>query len=143
LSLLDLRRGWALGLPSGQAIARAMGLPEDLIVQPGDFAELGAAGVPLELLAFQEETPLWYYCLKEAEVFSGGEYLGPVCGRIVAEVLLGLLEGDPSSYLRVDPRWLPEQRFGARLETDAAGQERRVFEMADLLAFATATLPTP
>ena len=33
--------------------------------------------------------------------------LGPVGGRIVAEVLIGLLVGDPLSYLSVDPPWKP------------------------------------
>ena len=44
-------------------------------------------------------TPLWYYLLREAEL-GGGESLGPVGGRIVAEVLVGLLQGDPLSYIR-------------------------------------------
>jgi hypothetical protein len=51
--------------------------------------------------------PLWYYVLKEAEVRADGRSLGPVGGRIVAEVFLGLLEKDPSSYLRNDPSWRP------------------------------------
>ena len=33
--------------------------------------------------------------------------LGPVGGRIVAEVLLGLLAHDPLSYLSVEPNWTP------------------------------------
>ena len=51
--------------------------------------------------------PLWYYMLKESEVHAGGRHLGQVGGRIVAEVFLGLLEKDPSSYLRNEPRWTP------------------------------------
>ena len=51
--------------------------------------------------------PLWYYLLKEAELQANGEHLGEVGGRIVAEVLLGLLEKDPSSYLRNQPNWKP------------------------------------
>jgi hypothetical protein len=35
------------------------------------------------------KTPLWYYVLKEAEVVENGERLGPLGGRIVAEVILG------------------------------------------------------
>jgi len=38
-------------------------------------------------------------------VTAGGEHLGPVGGRIVAEVLIGLLNGDRQSYLRQDPDW--------------------------------------
>ena len=54
-------------------------------------------------------TPLWFYVLREAE--SGAragaarwrQRLGPVGGPIVAEVLIGLLEADPESYLRQHP----------------------------------------
>jgi hypothetical protein len=51
------------------------------------------------------ETPLWYYVLKEAEVLAAGAHLGPVGGRIVAEVLLGLLDADPGSYSYVELGW--------------------------------------
>ena len=34
--------------------------------------------------------------------------LGPVGGRIVAEVFLGLLSGDKSSFLNLDPLWHPK-----------------------------------
>lgn len=67
--------------------------------------------------------PLWYYVLKEAEVTAGGNGLGPVGGRIVAEVLVGLVASDPFSYLRGAPAWRP------RLGT---GDD---FSMSDLLAF--------
>jgi len=55
--------------------------------------------------------------------------LGPTGATIVAEVLVGLLAGDPSSYLRVKPDWKPE------LPSEVAGQ----FTMADLLRFAGVT----
>jgi hypothetical protein len=32
---------------------------------------------------------------------------GPVGGRIVAEVFLGLMHGDTHSYLSLDPTWHP------------------------------------
>jgi len=67
---------------------------------------------------------LFFYCLKEAEVRANGEHLGPVGGRIVAEVLIGLLEGDHASYLSADRQWKP--MFGKKGE----------FRMADLLRFA-------
>ena len=73
--------------------------------------------------------PLWYYILLEAQTRNAGLALGPVGGRIVAEVLIGLLAGDPSSYLRVRPAWRPEAgRFGARADG--------TFAMTDLLRFA-------
>jgi hypothetical protein len=51
--------------------------------------------------------PLWYYLLQEAEMLYKGERLGPVGGRIVAEMLVGLLQRDPHSYLSLDAAWKP------------------------------------
>ena len=45
------------------------------------------------------EAPLWFYILKEAEIVGKGREMGPVGGRIIAEVLVGLLQKDPNSYL--------------------------------------------
>jgi hypothetical protein len=97
LAARNLRRGRAFGLPSGQRVARAMGL------DPMSDEALGILDVSAE---FTESAPLWFYVLKEAEV-SPSEQLGPVGGRIVAEVLLGLLKGDPFSFLSVEPNWKP------------------------------------
>jgi hypothetical protein len=94
-SLVDrnLTRGARLALPSGQDVAAAMGetpLSDTELELPG--------GGP---------APLWYYVLREARVKAAGRHLGPVGGRIVAEVFLGLLSRDPSSYLRKAPTWQP------------------------------------
>ncbi len=72
------------------------------------------------------ETPLWYYVLKEADVLHDGTQLGPVGGRIVAEVLIGLIAADPDSYFHADDEWQP---------TLPAAQ-RGDFTIADLLRFA-------
>ena len=56
---------------------------------------------------FENSTPLWYYILKEAEVQQMGLQLGEVGSRIVAEVFIGLLEGDNSSFLSQNPFWKP------------------------------------
>ena len=70
------------------------------------------------------ETPLWFYILKEAEVLHEGDRLGQVGGRIVGEVLVGIIDADPESFRSVDPNWtptLPARRAGA-------------FGLADILA---------
>jgi hypothetical protein len=41
--------------------------------------------------------------------------LGSVGGRIVAEVFLGLMFGDKSSVLSLDPDWQPKQGAGFAL----------------------------
>ncbi|HEX2699771.1 MAG TPA: heme peroxidase family protein [Acidimicrobiales bacterium] len=111
LALLNMLRGRSLSLPSGQAVAAAMGTS-------APHGDLGLSG----------PTPLWYYLLREAERLEGGTRLGPTGGRIVAEVLVGLLAGDPTSFLRVSPTWTPE------LPSAEPGR----FTMADLLRFAGA-----
>jgi hypothetical protein len=129
LAELNLRRGKALGLPSGQDVARAMGIPESRILAGSDL------GLPGDLATrLADATPLWYYILKEAEVHGAGKRLGPVGGRLVAEVFIGLLHGDQFSYLNLRPGWRPTPgRFGAR-EGD------RSFGMPELLSFAGARI---
>ena len=56
------------------------------------------------------ETPLWYYLLKEAEARADGDQLGPAGSRIVGEVLVGIVQRDPESFLSVDPGWRPTLR---------------------------------
>ena len=84
----NLLRHLTWQLPSGQAIARAMGV--DAARRRPSSHELAPLGV-----GFERSTPLWYYVLKEAEVLADGLHLGPVGGRIVAEVFIGLLQTDP------------------------------------------------
>lgn len=104
LAAANLARGLDRGLPSGQAVARKL-----LFTPLPPAAFDGAAPHPDSVardLGFDVETPLWYYILKEAEI-EGGAHLGDVGSLIVAEVFLGLLEGDSESYLRQDPNWTP------------------------------------
>jgi hypothetical protein len=62
---------------------------------------------------------------REAEVKADGLTLGPGGGRIVAEVLVGLIESDPASFLVQQPRWTPT------LTSAGAG-----FRVTDFLTFA-------
>jgi hypothetical protein len=81
---------------------------------------LGARGAP----DFDGDAPLWFYVLREAELLAGGRHLGPLGGRIVAEVLVGLLVGDPLSWVNVQPGWVPPLAENGR------------FGMAQLIRFA-------
>jgi hypothetical protein len=101
----DLQRGQAVGLASGEAIARRLGVPVLSTEQVG-LAEHG----------WTAETPLWFYILKEADVLHDGDRLGPVGARIVGEALVGIIDADPESFRSVDPEWtptLPARRAGA------------------------------
>lgn len=114
LALRNLQRGAALGMPSGQDVARAM--------RSNPLSEQHLAP------AAPDRAPLWFYILREAQIFAEGQHLGPVGGRIVGETLLGLLRADPQSYLVLDPTWVPTL-------PSRAGQAR-AFDMTDLLAHA-------
>jgi hypothetical protein len=96
LAVRDLLRGTATGLPSGEAVARAVG-----------EAPLAREETGLAALGWPGETPLWYYVVREAAVREDGQRLGPVGSLIVGEVLLGVIDGDPSSQRSADPDWRP------------------------------------
>lgn len=113
LAARDLDRGSEFGLPSGEDVARAAG------EKPLSPEELGQRD-----LEWPGQTPLWLYFMLESATRAGGNRLGPVGGRIVTEVLLGILDADPGSYRCAAPRWRP-----------TLGSRGR-FSIADLLQFA-------
>ena len=116
LASRNLLRHITWGIPSGQDVAAAMGVDR---LSGGDLADLDAVAPRLT-----GQTPLWLYVLREADVMADGLHLGPVGGRIVAEVFLSMLQLDPDSFLVADPDWRPT------LPTRAGGGE---FRMVDLL----------
>ena len=124
LPFRNLKRGYSLELPAGQAVASHMGvrvLTEQEITRGDD-------GKALKDIKLHEATPLWYYILKEAQVLGNdGSRLGPVGSRILAEVFVGLLQTDPEAFLHKsqNPAWTPT------LPSAFAGQ----FTMADLLRY--------
>lgn len=129
LALRNLERSWALKLPSGQAVARAMHLTpltDDQIIIGKAVDEPGPDDPQTKIATiangvFAGNCPLWTYILAEARYnqapvtipATGGPstiktpQLGPVGGRIVAEVFLGMMFGDNSSLLSLDPHWAP------------------------------------
>jgi hypothetical protein len=131
LAARNLFRGKRLGLPSGQDVALAMGIPP--LSDDELFAGVDVSPETREDLAGR--APLWFYVLKEAEVQAGSEHLGAVGGRIVAEVLIGLLAGDPLSFLGVQPNWRPAAE-ASPLPARTEGQ----FTLSDIVNFA---IPAP
>ncbi|HEV2887982.1 MAG TPA: heme peroxidase family protein [Jatrophihabitans sp.] len=133
----NLIRGLRLGLPAGQAVARAMG------IEPLSDADLGLAGRAGDVHSapgLRGSAPLWFYVLREAELLAGGRHLGPVGGRIVAEVLVGLVAGDPTSWLSVEPDWRPplgrDGRFGMPelIRFASGGRDSAALEPDDALS---------
>jgi hypothetical protein len=121
LASRNLMRHVNFGIPSGQAIARRMNVPA---LTPTQLDILK----PFDM---EKSTPLWLYILKEAEIMEDGLRLGPVGGRIVGEVFIGLLKADESSYLAVRPNWAPG------LPSATPGE----FRITDLLTFAGVVPP--
>ena len=131
----NLLRQLTWGLPSGQAIARAMGVPT---LAGSDLADLAGVYAP-----FVASTPLWYYILAEAKAMNDGLNLGPVGGRIVTETLIGLLRADPASYLNVYPGFRPflgtDLQLGSNLDPNITGN--RTYTRAHFLYYAGVVTP--
>jgi hypothetical protein len=116
LAVRNLLRSSQVGLPSGQDVARAMGirpLPDNQILigkATGDATE--ATPITSISASFAGKAPLWAYILAESTAHAyriengtivGSQKapftLGPVGGRIVAETFVGLLLSDSNSIL--------------------------------------------
>jgi hypothetical protein len=132
LAQRNLRRGLALGLPSGQGVAKFFGVPPLTAAQlqqglPADeIAVLNASGGLL-----LKKAPLWYYILREAAVLHQGEQLGPVGGRIVAETFVRMLKRDATSFVNVSGGFAPALPSAVPA----------TFTFADLVNFAGVTQP--
>ena len=128
LGFRNMIRAAFYAMPSGQTVAAAMGL------DPIPVSAFPAAAA-LDNGAFAAGLPLWYYILGEADQDNGGHVLGPVGARIVADVIVRVLQADPGSILNgVGRVFRPLPPVALH-----AGQ----LTMADLLTFAgVATRPT-
>jgi len=136
LAARNLLRAWRLGLPSGQDVAEAMNVPhvlddsEIVIGKATDDADPDATTIDkVANGAFKNKCPLWTYILAEAalhkmtvkipvtnNVTISTPKLGSVGGRIVAEVFLGLMFGDPHSMLSLNPNWTPKSGANFKLK---------------------------
>jgi hypothetical protein len=131
----NLLRQLTWGLPSGQAVARAMGTAP---LDRADLPEITSVYRP-----FGRSTPLWYYILAEAKAVGDGLTLGPIGGRIVTETLIGLLRADPTSYLSVYPRFTPfcgsDMKLGSNPNPNITGN--RAYTRANFLYYAGVVQP--
>jgi hypothetical protein len=124
LAFRNLTRASMMELATGQQIAELFG------VEPLTAEQIltGNGGAVVEGLSEEqkarlvEATPLWFYVLREAEIGNGR--MGPVGGRITAEVFHRAMEGSRISIVR-SPYWRP-----------TLGPDSSTFRMVDLLLFA-------
>ena len=125
LAFRNLVRARMVELASGQQMAEMLDekpLTKAEIIKGKNGADLsGLSKAEQDILA--DNTPLWFYMLREAEVHGKGR-LARVGARIVAEVFHRAISGSGHSIVR-DPTWRPS--LGTRGDT---------FEMIDLLHFA-------
>lgn len=120
LAVRNLIRGWRMGLPSGQDVARFMNeevIPDSKLKVGKATAEDSPSNQLLTSISppFAGNAPLWYYILAETQqAFDGNDATpirsGKVGGRIVASVFAGLLVCDRFSYL-YQPTWRPISSF--------------------------------
>lgn len=123
LAVRNLLRGYHLRMPTGQAVAQALGLP---VMLEADIRD-AATGPQVEVLrkaGLLERTPLWFYILAEAAKYGEGNHLGPVGTVLVASVLIGLVSRSGDSILGED-EWTP-----------TLGPHKGQFTLADLLSLA-------
>ena len=119
LATRNMLRGQSFLIPSGEVLAKHMERPQAEIDQVSDAANTASGGT------LNGGTPLWYYLLAEAEIigresssgsFDKGEGLGPVGARIVAEVIIGLMELDEHAFLGMDRSWSPKDGLGENVK---------------------------
>jgi hypothetical protein len=116
LAVRNLLRSSQVGLPSGQDVARAMGIRplRDNQILIGKATGDATEATPITSISssFAGKAPLWAYILAESTAHAyriengaiiGSQKapftLGPVGGRIVAETFVGLLLSDSHSIL--------------------------------------------
>jgi len=157
LALRNLLRGLRMGLPSGQTVARHM----DIEPIPDSELKVGKANVDglkdnpsiLDISsAFTDNAPLWFYILAEAQHQWASKAkrnrgnktaknsvpvrLGPMGGRIVTEVLVGLILGDRFSFLSQWPGWNPFLKDLKNVAPFATELKQERFGIAELITLA-------
>lgn len=111
LPYLNLKRGVAYGLPSGEDVAKRLGFEP---IEITETKELKLSG-----------TPLWFYILREAQLLGHkGEHLGPVGSTILGECFFSIMKNDDLSFLKLHPKWKP-----------SLGKDIGEFEFTDLVRF--------
>jgi hypothetical protein len=103
LASRNLLRGYLLGLPTGQAVAQAIGVPVLTSAQLRGLVIDQAARDACDTAGLFDRTPLWFYVLAEAEINAAGLHLGEVGGTIVGETLWRIAEHSSDSVIADPP----------------------------------------
>jgi len=141
LAQRNLLRGQQHALPSGQDVARAMGIEpiatRDLMVGKATVEGLAENKSIAEYGdSFANAAPLWFYILAEAQyawnqkvkaMVSASDSernavptpMGPVGGQIVAQTFIALMKNDPRSILHANLDWRPSYLRQGRFDMPA------------------------
>jgi len=136
LAARNLVRGWRMRLPSGQSIARVMGVEplrnEEILIGSVSEDADSLPSIAKDFPKFNDKCPLWTYILAEAAHgmrthpetetvrTSDGDQkietpkLGDVGGTIVAETFAGMMLDDRNSFWHLWPKWEPNRALGGR-----------------------------
>ncbi len=139
LPVRTVLRGARAGLLSGQQVANTLfkqGVikAEDRLTSSQLTRDTcNHSGSVLRDIGLEQNTPLFYYLLKEAEIRGLGRTLGPMGSYIVGEVVQRALETDPEGYVSVaGPGWkLPLWRFPNGLDEQVSSVIRIIRLVGD------------
>ena len=118
LAIRNLQRGIDAKLPSGQDVAGAFKVQKLTDAQVWENVPEGRG-----------PAPLWFYCLREAEVLGGSQRLAGAGAQVVARTFAAILEADKASYIVQQPDWKPT------LPSSEPGK----FTVSDLVNFSLGT----
>ena len=117
----DLVSSNIYNLPSGQDIADEIKFEKIPIALMNKYDHNSI----LKNFSLINKTPLLLYFLKEAEIYTDGQQLTGVGGRIFAETIIGMLFYDQSSYLNSNVKWVPSLQYDIKNN----------FTMSDLIKY--------
>ena len=154
LAFRNILRGNVMSLPSGQAIARELhgrgypGVDPDFDLRlndpdrPAGNLTTVNAWRELDRLAdgrspLRDNTPLFYYILRESQVKHDSQRLGPVGSAILMEVFGGMLKYCGTSFVHHD--WVPDPNVAKETHIDhnklIEGTNYYPFDLADVVRF--------
>ena len=138
----NLVRGFHRRIPFGQVLAKlykkdALTACQIRAAMPNALAEdlqfPDADGAREKRMELAKQTPAWLYFLCEAKLLEGGEKLGPVASKIIAETFVNLMDLKNGAITGENGRpWQPSQ---SPMKTAA---DQPIASLRDLLIFASA-----
>jgi hypothetical protein len=143
LAVRTLWRGARALLPSGQEVARELKrkrIPVDVLTEEElTRCEHDDSGAVLKAAGLAQNTPLFYYVLREAETRKNGRRLGSLGSRLVAEVIEAVLDYDRASFVHAEgfdqnpPLWLFPEGESPGEETEGVHRIDSMFDLVRLV----------